>query len=341
MRYWIQGFCLLSLMSWSLAATAGELRRFEYTERHMGVDFKLTFYCEGKEAADKAGAAAFARVAQLNKLFSDWDSDSELMQLCIMAEAGKPQPVSSELMEVLLAAQKVSEQSGGAFDVTVGRIVRQWRRARLQKELPSQENLREALELTGYQLLELDAENKTITFQKAGLRLDLGGIAKGYAGDEVLKVLRKHGITRVLVAASGDIVAGDPPPGRKGWSVAIGSLNDPNGKPELFLEVANRGVSTAGDAYQFVEINGVRYSHIVDPKTGMGLTSHSSTTVIAPSGMQADALDSAVSVMGPIKGLEMINKLMGIECLVVYRNGEQQNRVHTEGFEAFVQPEKP
>ena len=137
------------------------------------------------------------------------------------------------------------------------------------------------------------------------MRLDLGGIAKGYAADEALKVLRSKGITRVLVAASGDIAVGDPPPAKDGWIVAVESLTRKN-VPDLSLKLVNQAVSTSGDAYQSVEIAGRRYSHIVDPKTGLGLEQRSSVTIIAATGMQADALATAVTVLGPEAGLELV-----------------------------------
>jgi thiamine biosynthesis lipoprotein len=141
------------------------------------------------------------------------------------------------------------------------------------------------------------------------MRLDLGGIAKGFAADEALKVLRVHGIQSALVAAAGDIALGDAPPGQGGWKIEVPSLDVTNAPPARFVTVANAGVSTAGDVFQRLELNGVRYSHIVDPRTGIGLTDHSLVSVIARDAMTSDALETVVSVLGPEKGLELIKEM--------------------------------
>jgi thiamine biosynthesis lipoprotein len=169
----------------------------------------------------------------------------------------------------------------------------------------------------GYKKLALDCRAGTVELLAEGMKLDLGGIAKGYAGDEVLSVLRKYGITRALVDAGGDVVAGDPPPGKNGWTVALASIEDPDGPADRYLVVKNAAVATSGDAFQHVEIGGVRYSHIVDPRTCLGLTRRSSVTVIAPDGLTADGLASAVSVLGPKRGLELIESMCGTAALVV------------------------
>ena len=155
---------------------------------------------------------------------SDYDPESELRRLCDTAGERKAVHVSPELWKVLEHAQQVSRQSGGTFDVTVGPVVRLWRRARRQKELPSPQALRQARELVGYQFVRLDAGRQTVELLKKGMRIDLGGIAKGYAMDEALAVLQRHGITRALVEAGGDMRLGDPPPGRAGWRVGIPPL---------------------------------------------------------------------------------------------------------------------
>jgi thiamine biosynthesis lipoprotein len=136
--------------------------------------------------------------------------------------------------------------------------------------------------------------------------LDLGGIAKGYAAEELLAVLRRYGITRALVAASGDIAVGDAPPDAAGWKVGVTSLENPDGPPARYLLLTHAGVSTAGDAQQHVEIEGKRYSHIIDPRTGRALVGRSSVTVVAHDATTSDGLDTAVDVMGPEKGLALV-----------------------------------
>jgi thiamine biosynthesis lipoprotein len=211
----------------------------------------------------------------------------------------------------LSRAQKVARDSDGAFDVTVGPVVRLWRRARRTLELPDADDLKAALALVGYRNVVLDEKARTVKLLKAGMRLDLGGIAKGYAADEALKVLAKHGLTRALVAAGGDIAVKDPPPGKTGWTIAIAPVDAKKEGPRNLI-LANGAVSTSGDAEQYVVIDGKRYSHIVDPRTGIGLVGRMSATVVAPDGITADSLTKVVAVLGPKKGFAIIEKVNGV-----------------------------
>jgi thiamine biosynthesis lipoprotein len=224
--------------------------------------------------------------------------------------------VSDDLWRVLKEAQDMAQKSGGAFDVTVGPVVRLWRRARIRRQLPSPERMKTARQKVGYKLIRLHPESQQVELLEPDMLLDLGGIAKGYAADEALAVLRKHGIRRALVDAGGDIVLGDPPPGRPAWRIGVAPLDD-DAPPSQFLALANVAVATSGDAWQHVVIDGVRYSHIIDPRTGTGLTDHSSVTVVARDGITADALASAVSVLGPEKGIELVEKTCGAAAFIV------------------------
>jgi thiamine biosynthesis lipoprotein len=140
------------------------------------------------------------------------------------------------------------------------------------------------------------------------MRLDLGGIAKGYAVDQALQTLRKHGVHQALVEAGGDLGVSDPPPGKQGWHIELSSLDATNAPSARFVLLKNAALSTSGDLYQRLEIDGRRYSHIVDPRTGIGLTDHSIVNVIAPEGITSDSLTKVVSVLGPAKGLPLVDK---------------------------------
>ncbi len=295
---------------------ASVLKRFELVEPHMGTKFRIVLYATDAATANKAAKAAFERVAQLDGIMSDYKEESELMRLCRQA-GGEPAKVSEELFDILRTSQQIARRSDGAFDVTVGPAVRLWRRARRQKQLPEPKRLAEALSLIGHDQLLLDEDRRTVRLLKPGMLLDLGGIAKGYAVDEAQKVLKKHGVRSALVAGGGDIAVSEPPPGREGWPIGIAPLDDPNQPPTKTITLANAAVSTSGDAEQFVEIGGRRYSHIVDPKTGVGLTGRSSVTVVAPNGTLADALATAVSVLGPKRGLELIERTDGAAAFIV------------------------
>ncbi len=320
-----------------------QLQRFVFGERHMGVEFKLIVYCPDEETANAGAKAAFARVAALNQVMSDYVPTSELMQLCRKSAPGHPVEVSDDLFLVLSRAEELSKSTDGAFDVSVGPLTQLWRRSRRQKALPSQRLLEKALSRVGYQFVRLDPQQRTVELLRENMRLDLGGIAAGYAADEALKTLRQQGIKRALVDSSGDIVAGDPPPQTDGWVIGVVPL-DPQATPSQFLKLAQAAVSTSGDAFQFVELNGRRYSHIVDPVTGLGLTTRTSVTVVAPSCLQADSLATAVTVLGPQRGLKLIHKRPKTHAFIVQaQDASSQATVQTFGSEGwqtlnFTQP---
>ena len=197
--------------------------RFEFTEAHMGTQFRIVLYAAAARAATLASHAAFERIAQLDAIMSDYRETSELMLLC-KRPSGTKVTVSEDLFRVLLTAQELAERSHGAFDVTVGPVVRLWRRARRTGELPDSQKLAEALESTGYKNLIIDSLTGSVTLKKSGMLLDLGGIAKGFAVDEAMKMLKRNSVSRALVAAGGDIVVSAPPPGAGGWIIGIAPL---------------------------------------------------------------------------------------------------------------------
>jgi thiamine biosynthesis lipoprotein len=307
-------FCLLILASLSGPSTEEpKLSRFSYAEPHMGTRFQIIVYAADQTSAKQATRAAFQRIADLDQIMSDYRSTSELMQLC--AKAGDaPVHVSDDLFFVLRKAQHVSEISDGAFDVTVGPVVRLWRLSRRTGLLPDAEKLAKARALVGYQNVRLDEQKHTVQLLKPRMQLDLGGIAKGYAADAALEVLKKHGISRALVAAGGDIAVSGPPPDAAGWTVGIAPLLDPNAQPKRSLILHDAAVSTSGDAEQHVEIGGKRYSHIIDPRTGMGLVGRQSVTVVAEHGITADSMTKVVCVLGPDKGLPIIDATPGVSA---------------------------
>ena len=176
------------------------------------------------------------------------------------------------------APNRTSRLSDGAFDVTVGPYVRLWRFARKRKVLPTPAEIAAARAAVGWQKLRLDARTRTVTLLVPNMRLDLGSIGKGYAADQAMQILKGRGIDRALVAASGDIAVGNPPPGQRGWKIGIALLGSATNSAPLTVLLHNAGISTSGDTEQFIEINGVHYSHIVNPATGLGLTNRIQAT---------------------------------------------------------------
>lgn len=309
------GFCLCGPM---LTVTAAEPAvRYERTEPHMGVPFRIVLYANTEAAANQAFDAAFARIAELNAVMSDYDAESELMRLCKSSRPGLPVEVSPPLFEVLQRAKRMSEASGGAFDVTVGPAVQLWRRARRQREFPDPERLADARARIGDELVRLDTEHRTVELLRDGMRLDLGGIAKGYAVDEAMKILKTHGIGSALIDGSGDILVSAAPPNTDGWVVGVAALKTPSAAPTELLTIQHLAIATSGDAYQYVEFDGVRYSHLIDPRTGLGLTIPSSVTVIAHSCTDADAWASALSVLPPEGGFAVIAPRTDLAALIV------------------------
>jgi thiamine biosynthesis lipoprotein len=321
-----------ALLGWP-APQAG-LKRYTFSEPHMGTLFRIVLYAADEQAARAAAKAAFARAAELDGIMSDYRDTSELMQLCKKA-GGPPVKVSADLFAVLARAKEIAKLSGGAFDVSAAPAVRLWREARRTRKLPTKEELGRALKLVGYERIRLDARGRTVELLLMGMLLDLGGIAKGYAAEMMLAVLRRHGITRALVAAGGDIVVGDPPPEARGWKVGVAPPEKADVKPTQYLLLKNAAVSTSGDTEQYVEIGGKRYSHIVDPKTGLGLTRRGSVTVVAADGTTADALATALSVMGPERGLPLVEAMRGTAALFVVVEEMGQKSYASKRFAAY------
>lgn len=302
-----------------MAQSTAPLHRFEYTELHMGTLFHVALYAPDQKLADDAAVAALQKVAELDGIMTDYDPKSELMQLCAKPP-GVPVKVSDELFDILKECQRVSRESDGAFDVTVGPYVRLWRTARKKKVVPSHGELAEAAKAVGYRKLILNERDRTVTLTVPNMKLDLGGIAKGYAADKALGVLRQKGVRRAMVAASGDIALGDAPPGHAGWAIGIASIDPRKQGVDETVLLKNAGISTSGDTEQFIELDGVRYSHVVDPATGLGLTAQIQATIIGPNATITDGLDNTVCGMGVQRGLALVDSLRGVAALVETRD---------------------
>jgi thiamine biosynthesis lipoprotein len=313
---------LLMLMAIScLHASAGggaDLRAFEAVEPHMGTLFRIKLYAKSEAQAQSAFRAAFDRVSRLDETLSDYKPHSELSTIA-WTSVRHPVPVSDDLFRVLSAAQKMAERTDGAFDITVGALTHLWRESRKTGRVPNSQELQSAVRRCGFRKLHLNSAKQSVSVNMPGMELDAGGIAKGYAADEALLVLRHSGVTQALVAASGDLALGDPPPGKAGWLVGVDSL-DSAGQPfTRVLSLANAAVSTSGDSEQYMDKGGKRYSHILDPRTGMALTNQLTATVVAPTSTEADAAATAVSVLGRDEGLIFIEKQTGMAALFVDR----------------------
>jgi thiamine biosynthesis lipoprotein len=296
----------------------------------MGTTFRIVLYASDESTGRHAAERAFACIAELDETLTDYNPASELSRVTREA-VGHPVRASDDLFEVLAASQELSRRSDGAFDVTVGRLTRLWRRARREVELPRSEDLADARAATGFRLLHLDAGARTIEVERSGMQLDAGGIAKGFAADRALRVLATLGVPRAIVAAGGDIAIGDRPPDRPGWEIALAGFGD-KAAPGSPLTLEHAGVSTSGDAEQWVEIGGVRYSHILDPRTGRPLTGRSSVTVVAANATTSDMLATAVDVLGPDAGRRLVDGWAGASALIGTRDDAGDHWVTSRRF---------
>ena len=257
---------------------------------------------------------AFAELERVSGLMNPYQADSEISRVNRQA-ADQPVKTSADTLAVVRTACVWSRRTAGAFDVTVGPLISLWRRAAKADRLPTDPELAEMRKRMGWQHIELDASRRTIRFSRPGLRLDLGGIAKGYAIDRALAVLRRPGISAALVDVGGDLACFGAPRGQNGWIVGVQS---PYQEALVSrLRARDVAVTTSGHYRRFYTVGGKRYSHIFNPLTGRPAQTIASVTVVAPSAMDADALSTAVSVLGVEKGLALLEKTPNVEGLLI------------------------
>ena len=328
-------FAVAGIVAGSLAgcgppSAAGPVARLSQTRRIMGVPWVITVHASDRESGEQAVAAAFTEIERLNGILSDYDADSELARLSAAAPTAEPVPVGDDLWRVLVAAEAFRERSGGGFDIAVGPLTTLWRQSRQSEKLPRPDKLALARAAVGAGSIELVIERQAVRLPKPGTRLDAGGIGRGYAADRVIKILADHGITSALIDSSGDVLASGPPPGAAGWTIAVAPLR-PGGEAES-LVLAHAAVATSGDAYQAVEIGGVRYSHIVDPRTGIGVPGPAAVTVVAADATAADALATAASVLGATAGPALIASFPGTSARFAWQEAGASQTLVTPGW---------
>ena len=314
-----------------LAATTPTVKRYECSLPRMGTMFRIEMYADSTAQASKAADAAFARAEELEQIMSDYRADSEIMRLSREGSAA-PFPVSSDLYDVLKKSQWTAALSHGAFDVSIGPLVDLWRIARKAGRLPDTAEIAGAKALVDYRNIEIDPTRHTVYLKRAGMKLDLGAIGKGYTADQMLAVLQSQGIHRAMVVAGGEVAAGDPPPGESGWKVEVGTADAQAGEPPCTLSLHAAAVSTSGDEHQFLELNSHRYSHVINPRTGWALEGESSTTVVAKDSTTADALCTAFSLMSVADGLRAAQSVPGVSVLWVRQEKGGWKRYASRGF---------
>jgi thiamine biosynthesis lipoprotein len=287
----------------------------------MGTEISFAVLATDEEGAVKAIDAAFAELKRVENLMTTWRDDSEVSR--INQQAGiAPVVVSPETLEVIEASQKASKLSGGAFDITFYAMHGLWKFDEdLEKKIPSAEDIKKRLPLIDYRKLKVDHEKRTVFLQKKGMAINLGGIAKGYAVDRAVDILRKAGFSDAIVQAGGDLMCS----GSKNGQPWVTGIRDPRGaRSGVFAKMmlVNHAFSTAGDYERYFILDGKRYHHIIDPRTGYPATRSRSVTIYAPNALLADAVDDAVFILGWEKGFEMLDKLDDVGAVVVDAEGK-------------------
>jgi thiamine biosynthesis lipoprotein len=307
----------------------------------MGTFSRVVAIAPSEETGRACVAAAFDEQRRVEELMSYHDPDSELNTVNREAYQ-RAVTVEEATFEVLDRALHFSELSGGAFDVTIGALGNLWRRAAARDTAPTEAEIAEARSRVGYDKLRLDPAARTVRFAVDGVRIDLGGIAKGFAIDRAVAAMKVAGAVGGMIDIGGDIRCfGKPPRGQQTWRVG---LQDPNispddiaaGKPLFVLKVMDRAVTTSGDYRRFATVKGRRQSHIMDTRSGRGADALASVTIIAPDATSADALATAVSVLGLEKGLALIEQVPDTEAILI-PHGENTKPVFSTGAQAYVQ----
>jgi thiamine biosynthesis lipoprotein len=291
---------------------------FKYHQVAMGTVIEITLIADDEEAANKASLQAFQEIKRIETLMSPWLDSSDVTR--INRSAGKERvKVSPETFEVIQKAQEISELSEGGFDITIGPLTELWRKAREKKIPPPVEDVKEKLGLVNFKNIEMDQEGK-VFLKKKDMAIDLSGIAKGYAVDRVFELLKSLGYRNLIVNAGGDLRVGGLK-NNQPWSIGI---QNPRESKNILarISVSDMAVATSGDYEKFFIYEGKRYHHIFNPKDGFPTDDCQSVTVLCKEGMIADALATAVFVLGAEKGYSLCQKLEGVDYIIVDKEGK-------------------
>lgn len=286
----------------------------------MGSAFEITVVGDDANQANKHIDAAVAEIKRIENLISSWDKDSETS--AINRNAGlKAIRVKKELFQLIERAKGISKLTDGAFDISYAAVDGIWKFDGSMKQMPSAKEIKSTVAMVGAKHIELDAKNSAVFLKKKGMKIGFGAIGKGYAADKAKALLQEQGVTAGIINASGDMSAWGSKPSGEPWRVAI---SNPMNKNKVFalMPLQNRAVVTSGDYEKYVRFNGVRYAHIIDPRTGYPATGLISVTVFAPKAELADALATAVFVMGKEAGIDRINQLPNVDCILIDENGK-------------------
>ncbi len=312
----IVGFLLFSIVGFSQ-------QNFKKTLKLMGSRFDITVVANSETEGNQYINTAVSEITRIEKIISSWDSNSETSE--INRNAGiKPVKVSEELFNLIERALAISKLTNGAFDISYASMDRIWKYDGSMEQMPSKENIKASVSKVGYKNIILNKEEQSVFLKLKGMKIGFGAIGKGYAADKAKALLINKGVKAGIINASGDLNAWGTQANGKDWMVAI---TNPLNKEKAFswLPVINSAVVTSGNYEKFVRFNGIRYSHIIDPRTGYPSTGIISVSIFTSNAEFADAISTSIFVMGVDTGLNFINQLKGVECIIV----DENNKVHT------------
>ena len=317
-----------------IKSSEDRIEKYSFSQTCMGTTFKIVVYTQYSYTKTTAIIKqAYNLAEEMNSIFSDYMADSEVGKFN-RCEPNKPQLASPYLLDLLKISRKINVSTKGSFDPTCGSLSKLWRLAKRTNKLPLSEELTLAKHACGFSNLKINYKSAHITKLNPLTRLDFGGIAKGYTADKMLKLLKNEGLPSSSIVAGGDIVTGEAPPGKDSWEVQIIPYRDKGVKP-MTIRVTNSAVSTSGNTEQTIKIKNQRYSHILDPTSGLGLIHNNAATVIAPSGTQSDPLATALCIGGK-DTLTIINKSPQCEAMLFNKRGKVIEKISSTGFNEFV-----
>ena len=329
MRIFFLFFCLLVFQF-----LFSQENRYTFAQQKMGSPFHLVIFCGDSSKATQLANASFLLIDSLNNIFSDYLPQSELNRLCATSGKDSFVAVSDPFFEMFLLAEEAWKNTKGSFDITIGPLSKVWRKARREKFFPHPDTIQKAKEKVDWKNVVIDKKTHRIKLVQKNMQLDLGGIAAGYIAQKIADFLTTQNVPSALVDASGDIVCTNAPPGKKAWTIGINQPGEANKLLEKNIEINNCSVSTSGDVFQYIEHEGKKYSHIVDPKTGYGTTFQRNVTIIAPDGTTADWLATACSIL-PMKKVRKLTKKMKAEFLITQRKKTRIKQYSSSGFRNY------
>lgn len=312
---------MLFLFTFTFSVVAQE-KKYDRTIKLMGSRFDISVIASSKESGNNYIAAAVAEIKRIENIISSWNENSETSK--INQNAGiKPVKVSKELFDLINRSIQISKITEGAFDISYASMDKIWKFDSSITEMPSAEAIKKSVEKVGYHNIILDYNNQTVFLKVKGMKIGFGAIGKGYAADKAKKLLQNEGVKAGLINASGDLNCWGKQPDGVSWKVGI---TNPLNKNKIYswFDIDNQAVVTSGNYEKFIQFNEKKYSHIINPKTGYPANGIVSATVFAPKAELADALATSIFVMGTSVGIDMINQLKGVDCIII----DDKNKIH-------------